>query len=271
MLSIILGISIQSVGLSQERPNDITKPFLIHKHRFVVCAHRGDHTAAPENTLDSLEESIKDDVDYVELDLRLSKDGVIVIMHDGKVDRTTDGKGAVADLTLAELRALHIKNARRENEQVPTFEEYLQKARGKVRLYMDIKAVHPAQVLPLLRKHHMEKDVIAYVYGPLQRDEWRKQAPSIPLISDLSQMKSTDQIAIDWRKSPFAITDGGAFEYTTEFVTQWHALGVCVVPDIQNPMEGPDQWQRIIDMGVDGFQSDHPGALIAYLKEKGIR
>lgn len=269
-------VTIASIALalgcsSSDGPLPLAKPFLMKGHHFVVCAHRGDHTKAPENTLDGLEESIKDGVDYVELDLRLSKDGTIVIMHDGTVDRTTDGKGTVSDLTLAEIRALHIKKARRENEQVPTFEEYLKRSKGKVRLYMDIKAVHPAQVLPLLHKYRMDKEVIAYVYGPSQRDEWRAQAPAIPLISDLEQLQSPEQIEAEWHKSPFAISDGGAFDYKPEFITKWHALGVAVVPDIQNPLEGPAQWQKMIDMGVDGLQSDHPGALIAYLMSKGIR
>lgn len=260
-----------AAGLGPERPLPIAKPFLQRRHKFIVCAHRGDHTVAPENTLDAIEEAIKVGVDFVELDLRTSKDGVIVLMHDGTVNRTTTGAGKVSDLTFAELRALKIKGARRETELVPTFEEALALTRGKVRIYMDIKAVTPEQVLPLLKKHRMERNVIAYTYGADHRDVWRKGAPKIPLISDISDMKSPAQIETEFKLSPFAITDGNAFEYTSLFIETWHKLGVVVVPDIQNPAEGPEQWQPLIDAGVDGFQTDHPGKLVDYLKSKGIR
>lgn len=247
------------------------RPFLRRGRHFVVCAHRGDHTIAPENTLDAYERAIGDEADYGETDLRTTKDGVIVLMHDSTVDRTTDGHGKVEDLTFAEIRSLKIKGAKREGELVPTFEELLKITKGKLRIYMDIKAVHPNQVLPLLKKYRMEKEVIAYVYGPDQRKEWASEAPQIPMISDLENMTSPDQIETDWSVSKFAISDGSALSYKPEYVAKWHQLGVAVVPDIQNPLEGPAQWQRFIDMGVDGFQTDHPGALVKYLKERGIR
>jgi len=226
---------------------------------------------APENTLDAYERAIADDADYGETDLRTTKDGVIVLMHDSTVDRMTDGHGKVEDLTFAEIRALKVKGALREGELVPTFEELLKVTKGKLRIYMDIKAVHPSQVLPLLKKFRMEKEVIAYVYSAAQRKEWATEAPHIPVISDLENMTSPDQIERDWSASKFAISDGNALHYKPEFVAKWHQLGVAVVPDIQNPLESPSQWQPFIDMGVDGFQTDHPGALVKYLKERGIR
>lgn len=258
--------------LTAQTPQPFARPFLRPGHSFIVSAHRGDHTVAPENTLDAIREAIKDDVDFVELDLRLDKDGEIVIMHDRTVDRTTDGKGAVSDLTTTEIRSLRIKGARNADEKVPTFEETLQLAKGKVFIYMDINSVSPAQVLPLLKKYRMERDVIAYVYTAKQRDEWRKGAPAIPLISDLEGgLKSVGQIETDWKASPFAITDGDVRGYTKEFVDKFHALGVAVVPDGQNPLESPAQWEPFIAVGLDGLQTDHPGALVKWLKSKGIR
>jgi glycerophosphoryl diester phosphodiesterase len=267
---IALAVVSQAVVAYAPRPLPIAKRFLRHGHRFIVCAHRGDHTMAPENSLDAYERAAKEGADYGEADLRMTKDGVIVLMHDATVDRTTDGHGAVANMTFAEIRALHFKNAQRPDEKVPTFEELLDVVRGKMGIYMDIKAVHAKDVLPLLKKHRMEKDVIAYLYGPTHRREWIADAPEIPIISD-NRMRSTDQIETDWKPTPFAITDGPSREYTPEFVQKFHDLGVAVVPDIQGSDEAPTKWDPMLDMGVDGLQTDHPGDLIAYLKSKKIR
>src|SRR5580658_5587834 len=78
--------------------------------KIVVIAHRGAHREAPENTLASLEKAIEIGCDYVELDVRRTKDGALVIMHDNSVNRMTNGKGKIADLTLAEIRKFEVKS-----------------------------------------------------------------------------------------------------------------------------------------------------------------
>ena len=276
LLTMMAATTVLMNGSGLDRPLPFARPFLLKHHHFIVCAHRGDHTASPENSLEAIEAAIKDDVDFVELDLRTTKDGQIVLMHDDTIDRMTNGVGKVRDLTFDWIRDLRLKGSQKDslgNEagKVPTFEEALEVAKGRVQIYMDIKDVTPAQVLPLLRKHGMERRVIAYVYDARQRDAWHAEAPRIPLISDLGGMKDVAQIESDWTASRFAITDGSALHYKPEFVDQWHKLGVAVVPDIQNPGESPRQWKPFIDMGVDGFQTDHPGQLVAYLTELGIR
>ncbi|MEU6225673.1 glycerophosphodiester phosphodiesterase family protein [Streptomyces sp. NPDC047042] len=88
---------------------------------FLTIGHRGIMGVEPENTLRSFVAADRAGLDMIELDLRLSKDGALVVMHDADVDRTTDGTGPVAEMTLAELRAL---DAGRD-ERVPVFEEVL--------------------------------------------------------------------------------------------------------------------------------------------------
>lgn len=84
-----------------------------------VIAHRGGPANAPENTLAAFRHAISLDVDWIELDVRMTADGALVVIHDDTVDRTTDGSGRVAELTLAQIRALDAGNG----ERVPTFEE----------------------------------------------------------------------------------------------------------------------------------------------------
>ena len=269
---MVAGLLLAAFVLNGQNPypNPLAKPFLRRGHHFIVCAHRGDHTEAPENSLDAYERAAKDGADFGEADLRMTKDGVIVLMHDDTVDRTTDGHGRVSNFTFSEIRALHFKHPLRPNEKIPTFEELLTDIKGKLSIYMDIKAVHATDVLPLLKKHHMEHDVIAYLYGPQHRKEWIRDAPEIPIISD-NDIKSTDQIEADWKPYPFAITDGGYRDYTAEFVAKFHQLGVAVVPDIQGSDESPAKWAPVLEMGVDGLQTDHPGDLIKFLRSKHLR
>src|SRR5689334_494624 len=72
-------------------------------NKLIIIAHRGDHTAAPENTLKAFQDAISTGVDYVEVDVRSSRDGELVVMHDATVNRMTDAKGRVEEFTLHEL------------------------------------------------------------------------------------------------------------------------------------------------------------------------
>jgi len=243
---------------------------LMGKHRFAVVAHRSNHVVAPENSLQGIRDAIKVGADYVELDLRTTKDHEIVMMHDDTVDRTTDGTGHVSQMTLQEIRGVHFKVSTATSEPVPTFDEVLDTVGRKVRIYMDIKAVTPKQVLPYLQKHRALDHVIAYCYGPLHVEQWREDAPKIPVISDF-EMTSVEQLKKSWLAHPFAIFDGSASDLTPDYVRALHELHVLVWPDIQSSHEGPEEWQKYIDMGVDGFQTDHPASMIEYLTSKGIR
>ncbi|MBT2481636.1 glycerophosphodiester phosphodiesterase family protein [Streptomyces sp. ISL-94] len=108
---------------------------------FLTIGHRGVMGVEPENTLRSFVRAERSGMDVIALDLQLSKDGALVALHDPEVDRTTDGSGAVADLTLAELRALDAG----QGEQVPVFEEALDAVR--VPLQVSVRDRAAAEVL----------------------------------------------------------------------------------------------------------------------------
>jgi glycerophosphoryl diester phosphodiesterase len=93
-----------------------------------LCAHRGVMATHPENTLPAFREALRLGAHMIEFDLRLTRDGVIALMHDAKVDRTTSGEGRFSDMTLAELRLLDAgvrKDARFAGTRIPTFDETL--------------------------------------------------------------------------------------------------------------------------------------------------
>ncbi|MET9083146.1 glycerophosphodiester phosphodiesterase family protein [Streptomyces sp. NPDC004237] len=108
---------------------------------FLTIGHRGVMGVEPENTLRSFVAAQQAGLDLIELDLHLSKDGALVVMHDAEVDRTTDGTGPIAEKTLEELRALDAGRG----ERVPVFEEVLDAVRSP--LQAEIKDVAAARAL----------------------------------------------------------------------------------------------------------------------------
>src|SRR5215469_9447866 len=98
-----IGICLISYGYINAQT---LKPLPAIKHNFIVVAHRGDHTHAPENTLEAFKNAILDSADYVEIDLRTTLDSQLIIMHDASVDRMTNGKGFVKDMTFEVLKKL---------------------------------------------------------------------------------------------------------------------------------------------------------------------
>src|SRR5664279_4518632 len=136
------------------------------KHTFIVIAHRGDHTQVPENTIAAFNEGIKNGVDYVEMDLRTTKDSVLVIMHDATVDRMTNGKGKVSELTFAEIRQLKITGTIKNMSiqyDVPSFEEALATCKNKIHIYLDFKDASVEQAYQMITKNGMENQVIVYI------------------------------------------------------------------------------------------------------------
>ncbi|PZH04101.1 glycerophosphodiester phosphodiesterase [Streptomyces sp. NTH33] len=129
---------------------------------FLTLGHRGVMGVEPENTLRSFVAAQQAGLDVIELDLHLSKDGALVVMHDPKVDRTTDGSGAIADKTLAELRSLDAGRG----ERVPVFEEVLDAVHTP--LQAEIKDVAAARALSEVMR---QRDLVSRVEVSSFHDE----------------------------------------------------------------------------------------------------
>jgi glycerophosphoryl diester phosphodiesterase len=125
--------------------------------RFFVWAHRGASALAPENTLAAFRAAEAGGADGLELDVQLSRDGVPVVLHDATVDRTSDGRGAVAELTLTELRRLDVGTwfaPAFAGERLPTLEEVLAWGGRRLRFNIEIKDAAAGQaVLQQVRCH----------------------------------------------------------------------------------------------------------------------
>ncbi len=249
-------------------------PLPVAKHSFIVVAHRGDHVDAPENTIAAYELGIQHGVDFVEIDLRTTKDSQLVIMHDATVNRMTNGNGKVSDLSFAEIRQLKLADKTRPGlgeHQIPSFEEVLKVCRGKIGIYLDYKNARVEQAYQLIQQYKMEKDIVVYINTPQQFIDWRRVAPNMPLMISLpDNIKTAEALNKFLQTTPVEILDGDYSDYTPEILAAATKARSVVWPDIQSPQEAGN-WDKAIAIGLKGLQTDHPAALIHYLEQQGLR
>lgn len=264
----LLIFSIFSLPLSAQEKNQNIFPK--SKNKIIVIAHRGDHTIAPENSLLAIENAIHDGVDYVELDLRTSKDGQLVLMHDVTVDRMTNGQGIIQELSFDTIRALKLYNKNISNSdtvQVPSFEEALKVCKNRINIYLDFKEANVKEAYAAIQKANMGNQMVVYINAPNQYMDWRKWVPQMPLIlslntklkDSLAMVNYLDRIKID-------ILDGNWNEYTKETVQAALNKGVPVWADMQSKLEDENYWRKGLSLGLAGIQTDHPKELVQLIK-----
>jgi glycerophosphoryl diester phosphodiesterase len=254
-----------------QTPNPPPKP----RHSFTVVCHRGDHTHAPENTLAAFANAIADGADYVEIDLRTTADSQLVIMHDATVNRMTGDSGQISKMPWEKLHMLKVKDRAHPEwaeAEIPLFTQVLDLCKDRIYIYLDFKNADPAAAWREIVKRGMEKQFLVYINAPHQFYEWRKVAPAVPLMVSLpGNVRTADSLTAFLNKFHPDILDGDFDAYTPEMIKAVEAPGCTVLPDIQRPGENADLWDSATRKGLKGLQTDHPGDLIAYLKEKNIR
>jgi len=257
----LLSLSLQVIG--QDVPLPATK------HKLVVISHRGNHVDVPENTLASFREAIRAGADYVEVDLRTTKDGHLIVMHDGTVDRTTNGSGKVSDLTLAEMKELKVVDKNKKKHRVPEFKEVLKECKNRINIYLDFKEADVAQTFKQIREAGMEKQMVVYLNKIPQYKAWRTVAPQMPLMTSLiGEVKNKEQLGLFLGQVKIEVLDNIA---DREMVAVAESKGVAVWLDVQSPTEGPVSWKEALEKGVNGLQTDNPAELVAFLKVNGWR
>ena len=254
------------------KAQDELVPLPASKNKLVVIAHRGDHVNVPENTVASIKEAIRHGADYVELDLRTTKDGFLVLNHDATVDRMTNGSGKVEELTWAELKKLKVADKGKPDQKpqrIPLFEEALKACKNKINVYLDFKEASAEEAYRQIQAAGMEKQVVVYINKIPQYKEWRKVAPRVPLMTSLlDDIKTKDQLSFFLDQVKIEVLDNVA---DAEMLEATRAAGVAVWLDVQDRNEGPESWEPVIKKGVQGLQTDHPEDLVNYLNSKGWR
>jgi glycerophosphoryl diester phosphodiesterase len=218
-------------------------------------AHRGGIVPGfPENTLRAYRQAIKCGARAIEIDLRGTGDGEIVIMHDETVDRTTNGRGKTTDLTLAELRRLDAGRG----ERIPTYKEVLQLVAGTgVTLLLDIKespGLDKARVVRLTEKHHAVLNVIV---GPRNLEDLGAFRALNPNLRTLGFIRGTDDIEPFVRAGVDIIRLWPQWIYADPtLIGKIHSLGKPVWTTAGDAPR--DELEKLIRLGVNGILSDFP-------------
>lgn len=264
-----------------------------HAGNVLTVVHRADWRNHPENSLAAIRSAIAMGAEIVEIDVRRTKDGRFVIMHDKTLDRTTTGRGRVADHTLAELRELRLRDGggAPTDESIPTLEEVLETVRGRAVVNLDKSFEHPAEIFRVVEQAHALEFSLFSVNQPL--DEFEKTYPGllarIPLFMLVVEEDMPERDAVIGayleRRKPAVIQL--VFSRDSDPVLAWidraRASGVRVwINSLWSRLSGghdddraltdPDgAWGWIAERGGTMIQTDRPQALLDYLRQRGLR
>lgn len=229
-------------------------------------AHRGDRSLAPENTLAAFSLALDEGVDAIEMDIRLSKDGRIIVIHDERVDRTTDGTGLVEEMTLEEIKGLDAGSwfdPRFAGERIPTLEEALSLIRGRAGIQLEIKGSAPGLAegaLEMLQAMQMTDDVIIISFAEENLQRVKEIAPQQYLLLLSSKPDAIDRclaLGCEGISITLAMADEG-------FIAAAHAAGLTVT--VWNANEEADV-KRMLDLGADFIASDYPSLLVETIRQ----
>ena len=235
-----------------------------------IIGHRGASGHAPENTLAAFRRAVELGARFIETDLQLSRDSRLVAMHDDTLDRTTNGRGPVNRLTLAELRELDAGSwfgPQFAGERIPTLEEILQFARETdVVFYLEIKASGAwgmeHTVVGALREAQEVVRPVVLSFDAAALVAVRRIEPTL-MTGFLFQWPLEDAVERAISVGARQLAPHGD-QVTPELVTAARRNNLQVVTWTIN---GPAQMRALISAGVDGIMTDYPDRLVAVLRE----
>lgn len=276
----ILGaVVFQSCKELQRKPN---------KTNIEVVAHRGIWREFPENSLEGIERSIELGVDMVEVDLSMTKDSILILMHDVTLDRTTTGMGLVSENTYEDIKAMFLRDWKGSttNFKVPTLEEAMSAAKGRIKVFVDKGYPYMKEALEILTE--TETDDQAFFLGFVSGEAVKKDYPLIydqldymPLVklSDSLEnyLKSMEDISTTYFLFSFDRKEEAIFESIQKLPFGSRAMATaqkdfyCGGYTDSLSMMNPDAgWGFLIDQGFSAICTDRPKELIRYLQKRGL-
>lgn len=254
--------------------NVVSKIQDLSKNQILVCAHRAYHKNAPENSLESIRQAIEEEIDIVEVDVNTTKDGVLVLMHDNEIDRTTNGQGYLSDYTYVELQKFDLTfNGKITKHKIPTLNQVLTLAKGKIMLNLDIKRVDVTKLYQQLKVNKMQNEVFSFIWDKRKIDKILEIDASyavLPEVSNRAEMiyyleniksklqhfneKSFTQENVNWAKNNEILV----------------FMNILWEPDAQFLNNNTKQVDDIIALQPAIIQTDHPKKVLAYLRSKNL-
>jgi glycerophosphoryl diester phosphodiesterase len=260
----------------------VTAPFFVQTNkRPLVIAHRGGAGLFPENTLYAFQKSWKLGVDVLEMDVRETSDGKLVVIHDAKVDRTTDGEGSISEMTLDTVKKLNAGYKfstdsgetfplREQKITIPTLAEVFE-ALPEAKFNIEIKPESPTiaeSLCSLIRAKKMSEKVVIASFSQKSLDDFRGKCYEVATSagnSEITKFLVYQKTGIGASYSPpmsaLQIPEkiGSLQIVTKDFVETAHKLNLQVHVWTINEIE---DMQRLFELGVDGIMTNYPDKLI---------
>ena len=297
-IPVLLGSGCQAPSSEVSTPNasraaELTAILEDHSDRVMVVAHRGCWRVAPENSLPAIEECVRAGVDMIEIDVRETSDGELVVIHDESVDRTTDGQGLVSELTLEQIRTLRLRDfdggSERSitKERVPTLSEALMAAKDRILVNLDAKeavrdkAYEVASQLGVAKQILFKMSLASPDDVDLESTAFFGNVFFMPIIREangdlvdqVNSFADVDPVAFEviYLQGDMMLStcDAAAAQDARCWVnTMWDRLSPGHSDDVA--VDDPDgHWGVLIEMGVNMFQTDRPLELVEYLAMRG--
>lgn len=235
----------------------------------LISGHRGGtYRLYPENCIETMEYVLAHTPATFEIDPRLTKDSVIVLMHDATLDRTTNGTGKLSDYTLDEVKKLRLKDheGNLTDFQIPTLDEVIAWSKGKTVVILDIKDVPFAMTAAKIREHGAEAHVMVTVRNAEQAKFYYDDNPAIMFeawIRSKQALSEYEDAGIPWNQI-MAYVGPRINEETLELAAMLHERGAMAMIgaapsyDKLDSAERTEAYQKVISSGFDVIESDYP-------------
>ncbi len=235
-----------------------------------MSLHRGALRYAPENTLPAFEKALRLGADLVEFDVRTTRDGRYYLLHDGRLDRTTNGSGPIQDATSGVVEPLSAGagfSPEHRETRLPTLDLFLDTFAGRVDFYLDAKEIPPETLAAVLERHGVvERTVVYQSPGYLQR--LKAINPAIRLLPPLNAAAELEPLAAALK--PYGV-DVAWEALSRELIARCHELGVRVYADALGRHERVEAYLEAMDWGIDVIQTDHPLRLLRAMELRRLR
>ncbi len=241
------------------------------QHPPLIIAHRGASADAPENTIASFKEAMNQHADALEIDVRMTADSQLIVMHDAKVNRTTNGEGEVSSLLFQELRKLDAGSWFSSNfsdEKIPTLREVLSILDSSTLLIIEIKSESigiERRVIEEVDAAGKRKQILLKSFYPEAIHTFQQRAPEIPRVyvfafhcSLLNFTFGTVPRFENIFNTPAEYLQIHRLAVTQSFVEKAHQRNYKV---IVWSVDTEEDMRAMIHLGVDGIETDHPGML----------
>jgi glycerophosphoryl diester phosphodiesterase len=237
---------------------------LLKKHPIEVVVHRGANHLAPENTFASAVKAIELGVDYVEIDVHRSLDGVHYIHHDLMLGRTTDGWGPIrlrSSAYIDQLDAGSWFDPAFAGEPVPRLDNFLRWIKGKAKVYLDVKTADLEKVVSLIRELDMEDETFFWFWSDSMLEEFQELAPELRVKINAH---SPEEVREAKENYDAYIIECNVQEITPELVESCRTLNIRIMAYADS--NTPEEFRAVIQSEADLVNLDRPSLYIEQLK-----